>query len=394
MSSLLSRLELPAEALDTAEQSAKDLLAGLSGVAAVATASDPQWLRVTNESYARLQELAGFNVPKDGLIAGVVRGDKGRIDQFLKFDSFSGANPLMMSNAATLAATMALRSAIADLQSLVETMDVKLDVLLEDNRIEALGDIQGLTSVLTRACAIYDATGVVSETVWAQIAGHSSALARSEAKARGQVDALRAAVSARSFADRVDAVQRASTNEMQRWLVILAAIHVDQQRLDLLELAHLRQHSPEAVAGHAEENRKALQKRRQAVTESVQGLADALSAAADVSDANRVRSPLKARQLLQSAEQALGMIAAFAEVTGLEVVAGGEVERETWRKSVSDLVSEARSNVVAVPKILNSRREENLLRKASKVQAKRSALVKPESPGELEHGSTSKQESD
>lgn len=70
-------------------------------------------------------------------------------------------NPLVMSNLATLTATMALRSAVAQLEELAQAMDVKLDRLLEDNRAKALGDVQGLTHVLLRAFELYEETGKI-----------------------------------------------------------------------------------------------------------------------------------------------------------------------------------------------------------------------------------------
>lgn len=78
------------------------------------------------------------------MFSGVIRGTKGRIDSIAQFTT-GGMNPLVMSNLATLTATMALRSAVAQLEDLAKAMDVKLDRLLEDNRARALGDVQGLT---------------------------------------------------------------------------------------------------------------------------------------------------------------------------------------------------------------------------------------------------------
>lgn len=374
---LLARLDLPQTSAEPVGRSVKNLFADLTGAAAVASAFDPKWVRMTSESYERMQELGGFQFSSDGLISGVLRGDMGRIDSILKFDVAGGMNPAMLAQTAAMAQTMALRHAIDQLESLVESMDVKLDLLLEDNRNAAIGDIQGLTHVLSRAYAMYEKSGRISETVWSQIAGHASALAQAEAKARSHVQSVTASVGSQTFGERADAIHRAADGEVQHWLVILAAVDVNQQRLDVLELAHLRERDGDAVVAHADAARAALEDRRRMLTDTVQRLSDALAIAGDVSDANRVRNPLRSRKLIQEAEHALKLVSAFAEVTGIDVTAG-ELEREPWRKSVADLakgtVSEAKAVAVAVPKEISRRREESLIRKVNQI-AERRALA-------------------
>ena len=345
------------------------------GIGGVASAFDPKWMRMTSESYARLQDLGGFQMDTQGLISGVLRGDRGHIDRFLKFDAVGGVNPLMVSNAATLAATMALRSVIAQLESLVESMGVKLDVLLQDNRSASIGDVQGLTSRLSKAYSLYEKTGRISETVWGQIAGHDLALAQAESTARNHVDNLAVSVSKGSFAARADEVHRVAEGELQHWLVILAAVQANRQRLDVLELAHLRERDPNAVAAHAEEARASLEERRRLLTQSVQRLSNALASTADVGDASRVRNPLRSRKLILEAEQSLRIISAFVESTEIDVTVTGDFELEPWRKSLSDLAkgtaADARAVAAAVPRGVNRRREDALLQKAAKIQERR-----------------------
>ncbi|MFJ2509349.1 hypothetical protein [Arthrobacter citreus] len=371
---LLARLEIQHTSAEPVGQSVKNMFADLTSAAALTSAFDPKWVRMTSESYARMQELGGFQLSADGLISGVLRGDSGRIDSILKFDLAGGMNPAMLTQTAALAQTMALRQAIDQLQSLVETMDVKLDLLLEGNRTAAIGDVQGLTHVLSRAYSMYEKSGRISDTAWSQIAGHASALAQAEAKARGHLESVAASLGGQTFSDRADAVHRAADGEVQHWLIILAAVDVNQQRLDVLDVAHLRERDADAVVAHAEAARTSLKERRRLLTDTVQRLSDALAAAGDVSDANRVRNPLRSRKLIKEAEHALALVSAFAEVTGIDVTAG-ELEREPWRKSVADLakgtVTEVKAVAVAVPKEISRRREESLIRKVNEITERR-----------------------
>lgn len=272
---------------------------------------------------------------------------------------------------------VALRSAVAQLEDLAQAMDVKLDRLLEDNRAQALGDVQGVTQVLLRAFELYEETGKITDTAWSQVAGHATALAQSSSHALAQIGILTQSLDARSISDKASAAELIADKELRSWLVILAACQANQQRLETLELAHLRQRDPEAVEAHAASIQRSAFRREQAATNGLQSLRDALTSAANVSDFNRVRSPQKSRSLLDSAESALRLIRVFAEIYGLEDLLHNEVERETWRKSLADLAKNTTTAVSsvakAVPVGIAKAGGDVVIRAASQIEAQRSS---------------------
>jgi hypothetical protein len=336
---------------------------------------DGSWVQLTPESHQRLLELAQFNLPQGDVFSGVLRGAKGQIDSFAQFTS-GGMNPLMMSNLATLTATMALRSAVAQLEELAQAMDVKLDRLLDDNRARALGDVQGLTQVLLRAFELYEETGKITETAWSQVAGHATALAQASSHALAQIELLTRSLDVRSTAEKASAAEAIASKELRSWLVILAACQANQQRLETLELVHLRQRDPEAVEAHAASIQGSVARREEAAASRLQSLQDALTSAANISDFNRVRSPQKSRSLLDSAETAVRLIGLFAQIYGLEGLLEGKVERETWRKSLSDFAKTSTTAVTSVAKSvpvgIAKVGGDAVIRAASQIEAKRS----------------------
>jgi hypothetical protein len=388
---ILAQLHVDAEQIQRTGRGTADLVAQATGIGAVVSAFDGSWVQLTPESYRRLTELAKFNVPADGVFSGVIRGAKGQVDSFAQFTT-GGLNPLVMSNLATLTATMALRSAVAQLEELAQAMDVKLDRLLEDNRAKALGDVQGLTHVLLRAFDLYEETGKVTDTAWSQVAGHATALAQASSHALAQIENLTRSLNARPFADKVNAAENVADSELRAWLVILAACQANQQRLETLELVHLRQRDPEAVEAHAASIQAFEIKRKDAAAARLQSLLDALTSAANVSDFNRVRSPQKARSLLNSAEIASTLISTFAEIYGLEGLSHGEVERESWRKSLTDMArttsTAVSSAAKAVPVGIAKAGGDAVIRAANQIEAQRLPkkdlstvhLEKPEEP--------------
>lgn len=372
---LLARLDVDLTQIQSAGKGTLDLVAQASGLGAVLTSMDGSWVQLTPESHQRLLELAEFNHPQNGVFSGVLRGTKGQIDSFAQFTT-GGMNPLVMSNLATLTATMALRSAVAQLEELAQVMDVKLDRLLDDNRARALGDVQGLTQVLLRAFELYEETGKVTDTAWSQVAGHATALAQASSHALAQIELLTQSLDVRSLTEKANAAEAIASKELRSWLVILAACQANQQRLETLELVHLRQRDPEAVEAHASAIQGSVARREEAAARHLQSLQDALTTAANVSDFNRVRSPQKSRSLLDSAEIAVRLIGLFAQIYGLEGLLEGKVERETWRKSLSDFAKTSTTAVSsvakAVPVGIAKVGGDVVIRAASQIEAKRS----------------------
>lgn len=372
---LLARLDVDVTQMQSAGKGTLDLVAQASGLGAVLTSMDGSWVQLTPESHQRLLELAKFNLPQGDVFSGVLRGAKGQIDSFAQFTS-GGMNPLMVSNLATLTATMALRSAVAQLEDLAQAMDVKLDRLLDDNRARALGDVQGLTQVLLRAFELYEETGKITDTAWSQVAGHATALAQASSHALAQIELLTRSLEVRSLTEKATAAEAIASKELRSWLVILAACQANQQRLETLELVHLRQRDPEAVEAHATSIQGSVARREEAAASRLQSLQDALTSAANISDFNRVRSPQKSRSLLDAAETAVRLIGLFAQIYGLEGLLEGKVERETWRKSLSDFAKTSTTAVSsvakAVPVGIAKVGGDAVIRAASQIESKRS----------------------
>lgn len=92
-----------------------------------AQAQSGRWLKLTSESKALVDRLGPSVAKSDGLMTGVVRGDKGRIVKHLKFENaalFTPAAPAMLGAIAT---QMALDSALEEITTYLATMDAKLD---------------------------------------------------------------------------------------------------------------------------------------------------------------------------------------------------------------------------------------------------------------------------
>lgn len=335
----MDELSIKPDLAGNAKKATLDAVAAVAGLSAIGSSMAGKTFTLTAESADLVEKFRHF--APDGPMAGVIRGAQGRIVGHAKFEP-AAMNPMAMSNVATLSAAAALKAALADLEQLVEAMDIKLDRLLSDNRAKALGDIQGITQVLEKAYSLYDETGRISETTWAQVSGHATALAQASSHALNQLDVIADSLKTGSAGERSDAAKHASESELRSWLVLLAACQANQTRLDTLEIVHASRSAPEDLEHHRAAVTRAAAHRHELAGLRLQRLNDAVADTASINDFSRVVNPLRSRSTLNAVENILKIVRQFATIYGLENLVYGTVERESWRKSLSDLTGQTR----------------------------------------------------
>jgi hypothetical protein len=360
----------------------KDALAAVSaatGFASQSQANGGKWVKLTEESAAKLRDLAVNNPPKNGVMAGVIRGPKGRINQHAKFVMPGGGtpNPLMMSNAATLAMSMAIQVAIEDLRKYLETMDVKLDKLLQNDRAEAMGEIRGITRIMSEAFDMYQETGRVSSVSWDKVQHHPTSLASFVAQSVEQIESMTEKISQGSVSDKAKSAARLAKEELSFWLSILAISLANQKRFHVLELARVNQEHPEDAEIHREVTAKHNEAMGLNVSRAIKRLSDALEDAGSVGDLARVLQPIPARSLVQAVNSAHGQVDQFVSITELDALSWGDATDKGWGRSVADVAQKGGAAVGSSVKGLfggaRNAAERAVLKQAKRIETERSA---------------------
>lgn len=159
-----------------------EMLAAAAGLAAGGGSSQGavsgNSFQMTAESYSRYLDLAGSTKEKLGIVSGVPRQSDGTIDTVVNLVKSSPVSPAAMANVPALAAAVAIRAAIHNLEVLLESVDAKLDVAIRDYRNAALGNIQGTTHILDKAFGYFEEIGSLNATLWDQVAGQAAGLVK------------------------------------------------------------------------------------------------------------------------------------------------------------------------------------------------------------------------
>jgi len=377
---LFRKLDVQPEATSNLGSALTDMLALAAGIAKAVSGGGVSGnsFQMTPESYARYLELAGSTKEKFGIVSGVLRQPDGTIDTVVELVGSAPVNPAALGNVYVLAATLAIRTAIHSLEVQLESIDAKLDTVLRDARNEALGNIQGTSHILDKAFGYFEDTGMLSDTLWDQVAGQSAQLAQMQAVALNHIDGISEGLEARGFGKRLNAAQFAASGELQHWLIITAVALTNMVRMDSLEIVR---GAAEGNAGsHAEHVGRSRVRRRDATKAKLQRLAEAAAAAAKADMMSRVMNPLEMPKMYDSVAEINRLLKAFSDAYDMPL--NVEFQRREWHESVLELgqaagatvagaVNAVAGGVAAAPKAIAGGVEDGILHVARSIEERR-----------------------
>lgn len=190
---------LESQALPAASPAPKTLQKwlGTGGAAAQASgevsANSGRWLKLTEESAAKIKALGGLTPTTTPGISHAMIGKPGASKSWLQVVRGPGTkltNPAVLSNVGALMTQMAMQQSIDEIKDYLAVIDEKVGDVLRAQKDAVLADMIGVGLVLDEAMTIREHTGHVSEVTWSKVQASSQTLAAAQAYALRQLDAL------------------------------------------------------------------------------------------------------------------------------------------------------------------------------------------------------------
>ena len=248
-----------------------------ASAAAVATTAQ-EYLRLSAES---LDKVARFGAQTDGsgALRGYVRAEGGQFAGQLTFDPHGDLGAEQALAMQTAAVSMALRSAIANIQAAVERVEEKVSDIQRRIGAREIGEVVGTYRKLDRLVAATTARGHLLEADWDSIAGAGLNLKRALEAMRAYVSNTVGAIEANaSLPKRESAIKR--LGDPQRVAGTLRLILVAEQALHLweyLRLERVRRTDPDHVESALSEARKSMKAQHTRDEELVAQTAEAIA---------------------------------------------------------------------------------------------------------------------
>jgi hypothetical protein len=346
---------LVSEGLPSKELGLHRLRPALGNAAAVAQAGSEiaadsgRWVKMTEESARAVKKYGLMKSSKTGLSMGVVqakdeaKGIKG-IKGIVQFERAPGAllnNPAILAGAAGIMAQAAMQQTIDEILDYLAAIDEKVDDILRAQKDAVLADMIGVDFVIEEAMTIREHVGRVSEVAWSKVQTTSVTIARTQAYALRQLDALAEKLERNNNIGDLAKASKEAESKVQDWLAVLARCFQLQDAIAVLELDRVLDVSPEELDRHRLALRATRQKRLELISRSTEHLLARMDAAASRANTKVLLHPKPSRAVVDSSNHVAVAVVDFHGRLGIE--RGREsLEARRW----VDAAVEARDKVL------------------------------------------------
>jgi hypothetical protein len=246
-------------------------------------ANSGRWVKLTKES-AQLASKHGLRKSsKTGLSTGVLKGKSGQVKGFVQFESVPGSfltNPALLAGAAGIMAQVAMQQTMDEIIDYLATIDEKLDDVLRAQEDAVCADMIGVGFDIDEAMAIRERAGRVNEVTWSKVQATSATIARTQAYALLQLDALAEKMERKNKIGDLAKTAKEAESKVQGWLVVLARCFQLQDAIAVLELDRVLDAAPDDLDGHRLGLKASRQKRLDNISRSTERLMARMDAAA------------------------------------------------------------------------------------------------------------------
>jgi len=298
-----------------------------------------RWVQLTQQSAQLIGQHGNalMTSSQSGLSMGVVQGSGGKIQGIVQFAHGPGsflANPAMLAGAAGIMAQMAMQQAMNEIKDYLDVIDQKVADVLRAQKDAALADMIGVDIVIEEAMTVRGQVGRVSDITWSKVQGTSMTIARTQAYALRQLDALAVKLERNDMAD-LATTSKAAQQEVVEWLAVLARCFQLQDAIAILELDRVLDSSPAELDHHRLGLKAARQNRLQLIARSTERLLVRMDAAASKANTKVLMHPVASKVVVQSTNQVAAGVVEFNRRLGIEN--GREaVEARRWIEAAVD----------------------------------------------------------
>jgi hypothetical protein len=295
--------------------------AGAAQAGSEIAANSGRWVKLTKESAQLVSKHGLRESSTTGLSTGVLKGDSGQIAGFVEFARGSRSlltNPALLAGAAGIMAQAAMQQTMEEIIDYLATIDEKLDDVLRAQEDAVWADMIGVGFDIDEAMTIREHTGRINEVTWSKVQATSSTIARTQAYALRQLEALAEKMERKTRIGDLAEMTEEAESKVQGWLVVLARCFQLQDAIAVLELDRVLDAAPEDLDGHRLGLKASRQKRLDTISRSTERLMARIDAAAGTANAKVLLHPTTSVAVVQSGERVASAVADFHGRLGIE----------------------------------------------------------------------------
>ncbi|MEU2349877.1 hypothetical protein [Modestobacter sp. NPDC049651] len=301
-------------------------------------ANSSRWVKLTPDS-AHLVKKYGLMPTKDSGVGHAMIGQPGHIKKWLQIDKAPGAvagHPALLTGAAGIMTQLAMQQAMDEITDYLAKIDAKLDDVLRAQEDAVHADMIGVGFDIDEAMTLREHGGRVNEVTWSKVQGSSATIARTQAYALRQLEALAEKLERQARIGDLAETAKEAESKAQGWLAVLARSFQLQDAIAVLEIDRVLEVAPDDFDGHRVGLKAARQKRLSAIAQVTQRLVARMAEAAGKANSKVLLNPIQSPAIVQSSEKVALAVAGFHRPLGIE--SGHEsVEARAWADAATEL---------------------------------------------------------
>ncbi|ACQ82151.1 conserved hypothetical protein [Beutenbergia cavernae DSM 12333] len=293
-------------------------------------ANSGRWVKLTKESARALKQFEPMKGSTEGVSRAVLTKN-GKIKSILEFARTPGSlltNPAMLAGAAGLMAQLAMQQTMDEITDYLAVIDAKVDDVLRAQKDAVLADMIGVDLVIDESMVVREHVGGVSEVTWSKVQGASATIARTQAYALRQLDALAEKVERQTKMSDLAKASKEVEGTAQEWLAVLARCFQLQDAIAVLELDRVLGAAPDEVDRHRKGLLAARRNRLELISRCTERLIERMGIAAGSANAKVLLHPSASRDVVRSSNNVTVAAVDLRDALGLE---GGPLTLEARR---------------------------------------------------------------
>lgn len=283
-------------------------------------ANSSRWVKLTRES-AHLCQKYGLMESKTPGVSHAIVGKPGAIKFWLQVVKGPGSrltNPAVLAGAAGIMAQIAMQQAMDEITDYLATIDEKVDDVLRAQKDAVLADMIGVDLVIEEAMTIRGQVGRVSEITWSKVQATSATIARTQAYALRQLDALAEKLERKAAIGDLAKTAKEAEPKAREWLAVLARCFQLQDAIAVLELDRVLDAAPDELDRHRLGLKTARQNRLDLIARSTERLMTRMDAAAQRANTEVLLHPAASPAVVQSRNHVVASVHDFHGRLGIE----------------------------------------------------------------------------
>ncbi|MFJ5119647.1 hypothetical protein [Kitasatospora sp. NPDC088548] len=295
-------------------------VAGAAQAGSEIAANSGRWVKLTEQS---AQALKNHGLMK-GSHAGVSRAvvtENGKIKGILELVRTPGSlltNPALLAGAAGLMAQLAMQQTMNEITDYLAAIDEKVDDVLCAQKDAVLADMIGAGFVIEEAMTIREQVGRVSEVTWSKVQATSMTIARTQAYALRQLDALAEKMEHKTKIGDLVRASKDAEFTVREWLAVLARCFQLHDAIAVLELDRVLGASPDELDLHRLALRAARQNRMELISRSTERLMARVDAAVGTANTKVLLHPTASPAVVHSSSHVAIAVVDFHGRLGIE----------------------------------------------------------------------------